>query len=33
LTLLEQSTELVDKLWENTRYFKAEMKQLGFDTA
>jgi len=30
--LLEQSTELVDKLWENTRYFKAEMKQLGFDT-
>jgi glycine C-acetyltransferase len=30
--LLEQSTELVDKLWENTKYFKAEMKQLGFDT-
>jgi glycine C-acetyltransferase len=30
--LLEQSTELVDKLWENTRYFKAEMKRLGFDT-
>lgn len=30
--LLEQSTELVDKLWENTRYFKSEMKQLGFDT-
>jgi len=30
--LLEQSTELVDRLWENTRYFKAEMKQLGFDT-
>jgi glycine C-acetyltransferase len=22
----------VDKLWENTRYFKAEMRQLGFDT-
>jgi glycine C-acetyltransferase len=30
--LLEQSTELVDKLWENTRYFKSEMKRLGFDT-
>ncbi len=30
--LLESSTELVDRLWENTRYFKAEMKTLGFDT-
>ncbi|MEJ2598964.1 MAG: glycine C-acetyltransferase [Anaerolineales bacterium] len=30
--LLEESTELVDKLWENTRYFKDEMKRLGFDT-
>jgi len=30
--LLEESTELVDRLWENTRYFKAEMKSLGFDT-
>jgi glycine C-acetyltransferase len=30
--LLEESTELVDKLWENTRYFKAEMQKLGFDT-
>jgi glycine C-acetyltransferase len=30
--LLEQSTELVDRLWENARYFKAEMKKLGFDT-
>lgn len=30
--LLEESTELVDKLWENTRFFKAEMKRLGFDT-
>ncbi|OGO28304.1 MAG: glycine C-acetyltransferase [Chloroflexi bacterium RBG_16_52_11] len=29
--LLEESTQLVDKLWENTRYFKAEMKRLGFD--
>ena len=30
--LLEESTELVDKLWENTRFFKEEMKKLGFDT-
>jgi glycine C-acetyltransferase len=30
--LLEESTELVDRLWENARYFKAEMKNLGFDT-
>jgi glycine C-acetyltransferase len=29
--LLEKSTELVDRLWDNTRYFKAEMKRLGFD--
>jgi glycine C-acetyltransferase len=32
LDLLEESTELVDKLWENTRYFKTEMQNLGFDT-
>ena len=32
LDLLEESTQLVDRLWENTRYFKAEMKKLGFDT-
>jgi glycine C-acetyltransferase len=30
--LLEESTELVDRLWENARYFKAKMKNLGFDT-
>ncbi|MFN3928954.1 MAG: glycine C-acetyltransferase [Thermoflexus sp.] len=29
--ILEESTELVDKLWENTRYFKEEMRRLGFD--
>lgn len=29
--ILESSTELVDKLWENTHYFKAEMRRLGFD--
>jgi glycine C-acetyltransferase len=30
--LLEESTELVDKLWDNTEFFKSEMKRLGFDT-
>ena len=30
--ILESSTERVDKLWENTRYFKSEIKRLGFDT-
>jgi glycine C-acetyltransferase len=32
LDILEESTELVDRLWENTRYFKAEMRHLGFNT-
>ncbi len=32
LDILESSTALVDKLWENTRYFKAEMRRVGFDT-
>ncbi len=32
VNILESSTELVDKLWENTAYFKAAMKNLGFDT-
>ena len=32
IDILESSTELVDKLWENARYFKAEMKSYGFDT-
>jgi glycine C-acetyltransferase len=30
--ILEESTDLVDRLWENANYFKAEMKNLGFDT-
>jgi glycine C-acetyltransferase len=30
--LLEQSTELVERLWENTHYFKEGMQQAGFDT-
>ena len=32
IDLLEDSTQLVDKLWSNARYFKGEMKKLGFDT-
>jgi len=30
--LLDESDELVDRLWENTDYFKLEMEKLGFDT-
>ncbi|NSW54055.1 MAG: glycine C-acetyltransferase [Anaerolineae bacterium] len=30
--LLEESTALVDRLWANARFFKEEMKKLGFDT-
>ncbi|MBK5107700.1 MAG: glycine C-acetyltransferase [Anaerolineales bacterium] len=30
--ILEESTELVERMWENTRYFKEEMRKLGFDT-
>ena len=30
--LLEESSELVDKLWANTEYFKEGMARLGFDT-
>lgn len=30
--ILEESTELVEKLWDNARYFKKEMQHLGFDT-
>ncbi|MFO7312799.1 glycine C-acetyltransferase [Rhodothermus marinus] len=32
IDLLEESTELVDRLWDNARYFKAKMQELGFDT-
>jgi glycine C-acetyltransferase len=31
LDLLEGSTELVDRLWSNTRLFKTELAKLGFD--
>ncbi|MBI5877711.1 MAG: glycine C-acetyltransferase [Chloroflexi bacterium] len=30
--ILEGSTVLVDRLWENARLFKAAMKKIGFDT-
>jgi glycine C-acetyltransferase len=30
--ILQESTELVDKLWANTTFFKDEMRNLGFDT-
>ncbi len=29
--LLEQEPERIDRLWDNTRYFKAELDRLGFD--
>jgi len=32
IDLLEESSELVDKLWANTEYFKKGMAELGFDT-
>ncbi len=31
LEILQNSTELVDQLWKNTRFFKEEMKNAGFD--
>jgi glycine C-acetyltransferase len=30
--ILDESEALVQKLWDNARYFKAEMQKLGFDT-
>jgi len=30
--ILENSTELVDLLWENARYFKTELKRMGLNT-
>jgi glycine C-acetyltransferase len=32
IDILEESTELVDRLWANTKTFKREMSKLGFDT-
>ncbi len=31
INILSESTELVDKLWENGRYLKKGLKELGFD--
>jgi len=31
IDILEASTELVDRLWDNAKYFKDEMKRLGYD--
>ncbi len=30
--MLSESTELVDRLWDNARYFQTAMRDLGFDT-
>ncbi len=32
VNILQESTELVDKLWANGNYFKKEMQNLGFNT-
>jgi glycine C-acetyltransferase len=32
LDLLEQQPELIDRLWENTRFFKGGLQALGFDS-
>ncbi len=32
IDLLEDSTQLVDRLWSNAKYFKEEMVKLGFNT-
>ncbi len=32
INILEESTELVDRLWENSKYFKSKMSAAGFDT-
>jgi len=31
INILNESTELIDKLWHNGRYLKRELKKLGFD--
>jgi len=30
--VLEEEPQLIDQLWDNTRFFKAGLKRLGFDT-
>lgn len=31
IDMLSETTELRDKLWENTKYFRSEIKKVGFD--
>ncbi|QCX34633.1 glycine C-acetyltransferase [Caloramator sp. E03] len=31
IEILSESTELVDRLWDNTRYFKSKLSSLGYD--
>ncbi len=32
IEIMEQEPQLIDRLWENTRYFKAKLEALGFNT-
>ena len=32
VTMLEESTELIDRLWSNARVFRQGMEEMGFDT-
>jgi glycine C-acetyltransferase len=32
IDILENEPERIERLWENTRFFKAALKELGFDT-
>src|SRR5205814_5683983 len=32
IDVLEQEPEIIDRLWDNTRFFKAGMQKLGFNT-
>src|SRR5688572_13120754 len=32
LDVLEQEPEIIDRLWDNTRFFKAGLESMGFDT-
>jgi glycine C-acetyltransferase len=32
LDILEQEPEIIERLWDNTRFFKAGLKALGFNT-
>lgn len=32
IEIMEQEPQLIEKLWDNTRYFKAKLNAMGFDT-